>query len=285
MFAYLKQPYQDQSTIAGKFRIVFLVGVFIFLFLFLFKPFGFGHLSLVKLLLISLGYGLITSFVVFVFAFLLDPVVTKRKNWTIGKNILWDIVMVSSIGIANFIFFVVVFLGDLKLQNLGLYVKYLLFSVWSALLIGAIPATITYLLYFNKRNREILERLSQSAEVPELWEERVDIKAGNQRNSYSFNPRNIVYISSNDNYVCVVALKGDSLQKTHIRGTLKAIEKELEGNNQFIRCHKCYIVNAKFIDRVVGNAQSMRLILSVQGIGIPVSRSSASNVAKRFRGN
>jgi hypothetical protein len=285
MFAYLKQPYQDNSTIAGKLRLVFLIGIFIFLFLFLFKPFGFGQISPINQLLISLGYGLITSFVVFVFAFLLDPVVTRKKNWTVGKNILWDMVMVSSIGIANFIFFMVIFLGDFKLQNLGLYFKYLLFSVWSALLIGAIPATITYLLYFNKRNREILERLARSAEVPELWEERVDIKAGNSRNSYTFNPKSIVYISSNDNYVCVAALKGDSLHKTHIRGTLKAIENELAGNNQFIRCHKCFIVNAKYIDRVVGNAQGMRLILSVQGVEIPVSRSSAPDMAKRFRGS
>jgi hypothetical protein len=44
-------------------------------------------------------------------------------------------------------------------------------------------------------------------------------------------------------------------------------------------------VNAKYIDRVVGNAQGMRLILSVQGVEIPVSRSSAPDMAKRFRGS
>ena len=53
-----------------------------------------------------------------------------------------------------------------------------------------------------------------------------------RRNELKFNPRNIVYLCSNDNYVTVVTVKGDIPGKVTVRGTLKSAESELQQEQQ-----------------------------------------------------
>ena len=129
------------------------------------------------------------------------------------------------------------------------------------------------------------QALRDAAIPPEevLWEGEVVIRGGNPKNEYKVNPKNIVYLCSNDNYITIVTIKGDILNKTHLRGTLKAAAAELRKNSSFLRCHKCYIVNSEYADRVTGNIQNMKIRLKTQGLEIPVSRSKAGEVAKKLR--
>ncbi|MCX6253875.1 MAG: LytTR family DNA-binding domain-containing protein, partial [Bacteroidia bacterium] len=160
--------------------------------------------------------------------------------------------------------------------------KYLLFSVWTAILVGSIPVTISYIVTFNKIYKTALK---EAAIPPEeiLWESEVIIRAGNPKNEFKFNPKNIVYLCSNDNYVTIVTIKGDAQNKTTIRGTLKSAETELRKNSRFLRCHKCYIVNLDFVDRVTGHNQNMKIRLLPGLTEIPVSRSKADLVNKKTK--
>jgi DNA-binding LytR/AlgR family response regulator len=92
------------------------------------------------------------------------------------------------------------------------------------------------------------------------------------------NPKNIIYLCSSDNYVTIATVKGDVQKKTTIKGTLKSAESELRKNSRFLRCHKCYIVNLDFVEKVSGNNQNMIIKLSPSGTEIPVSRSKADSI-------
>lgn len=155
--------------------------------------------------------------------------------------------------------------------------KYLLFGIWTAILVGSIPVTIIYIVTFNRIYRNALKEAAISPEKV-LWEEEVILCAGNKKNELKLNPRNIVYLCSNDNYVTVAIMKGDALNKITIRGTLKAAESELRNNDRFLRCHKCYIVNLDYSAGVKGHQQNMTIKLLVSGTDIPVSRSKANLV-------
>jgi hypothetical protein len=269
-----KKPYKEVGTPRDKFISILIFGLFIFLFLYLFKPFGITQLKPVPQLFITLGFGLVTIFVLFVFNYLVEPVLIKN-NWTLGKRILWDIFIASSIGCANYFY--------ISIISPNIYIfKYLLFFIWTAILVGSIPVTIGYIV----RSNRIYKAALKEAEIPTeeiLWESEVLIRAGNPKNEFRFNPKNIVYLCSNDNYVTIVTIKEDALTKTHLRGTLKAAEQELKRNNRFLRCHKCYLINAEFVDRITGNAQSMKIKLLPSGIEIPVSRSKAATVLKKIK--
>jgi hypothetical protein len=248
-------------------------GLFIFLFLFLFKPFGFYQLETIRQFFISLGFGLITFFVLVVFKYLIEPVLIG-ENWTIGKNILWDILIASSIGAANYFYMCIIF-------EMHFNILYLLYGIWTAILVGSIPVTVSYFLNYNRMYKNALKE----AAIPEemiTWEEEVIITAGYSRNDFRANPRNIIYLCSNDNYVTIVTIRDNVQNKTTIRGTLKSAEEELRKNSRFIRCHKCYIVNLDYVEKVTGNNQNMKIKLTPSGTEIPVARSKSEEVLKRI---
>lgn len=267
----LNRPFKPVAKSRDKLLSILVFGLFIFLFLFLFRPFGMSELKTRQQFLISLGFGLVTTFVLFIFKYLFEPVVTKTR-WTLGKNLLWDLFIASSIGVANYFYINMVF-------NQPFVFKYMLYGIWTAILVGSIPVSISYIVRFNSIYREALKEAAISP-VGVLWDDEIILHAGNQKNELKLNPGNIVYLCSNDNYVTVVTMKGDLPVKTTVRGTLKAAETELSGDKRFFRCHKCYIVNLDFAESVRGHNQNMAIKILNSGTEIPVSRSKADLVIK-----
>lgn len=269
-----KKPYTRVETSKEKIVYILVFGLFIFLFLFLFKPFGMAQLKSVSQFFVSLGFGLVTIFMLFIFKFLIEPLVIK-ENWTLGKSILWNFFIASSIGAANYFYINLIF-------HQAFVLLYLFYSVWTAILVGSIPVTISYIIRINRIYKSALEK---AAITPEeiLWENEVIIRAGNPKNEFRCNPKIIIYLCSNDNYVTIVTVKGDVQNKTTIRGTLKSAETELRKNSRFLRCHKCYIVNLDFVEKVTGHNQNMIIRLKPSGTEIPVSRLKADSIQKKIK--
>jgi hypothetical protein len=241
--------------------------LFIFLFLYFFKPFGISFLKSSLQPLFTLGFGVITAAVLAVFRFLIEPFVIRRR-WTLGKNILWVLLISACIGAANYFYMIMIFRYDF-------HFLYLLYSIWTAILVGSIPVTIIHILAYNRMYREALKK----ADVPEnimIAEKEIMITAGNDKNELSVNPGEIIYLNSNDNYVTIAMQRGNNISKVTIRGTLKSAEYELRKDSRFLRCHKCYIVNLDFVDKVEGHSQNMKIRLLNSGEIIPVSRSKAA---------
>ncbi len=273
MSNFFTRPYRDTETPRRKLFSILAFGLFIFLFLFLFKPFGLYQLESAEQFFITLGFGIITTFVLIVFKYLIEPVIIK-VNWTMGKNIVWDILIASSIGAANYLYICIIFSVEFK-------VLYLLYSIWTAILVGSIPVTISYFISYNRLYRIALQEASLHDDVL-IWEDEVVITAGYSKNNFRVNPKYIAYLCSNDNYVTIVTIRDNVQNKATIRGTLKGAEKELRRNTRFMRCHKCYIINLDFVERVSGNNQNLKIIISQAGVEIPVARSKAEEVSRRI---
>ncbi len=269
-----KIPYKEVEKSRKKVVSILVFGLFIFLFLFLFKPFGLTQLNPNQQLFITLGFGFVTTFMLFIFTYLIEPLVTTN-NWTLGKSIIWDLVVASCIGIANYVYIALLYHQILEF-------KYLVFSVWTAILVGSIPVTISHIITLNRLYKTALPEAAIPAEGI-LENNEIILRAGNPKNEFRANPKNIIYLCSNDNYVTIATVKGDVQNKTTIRGTLKSAESELRKNSRFLRCHKCYIVNLDFVDKVTGNNQTMVIRLNPSGTEIPVSRSKAAVVHKKIK--
>ncbi|MCX6254999.1 MAG: hypothetical protein NTV31_11060, partial [Bacteroidia bacterium] len=182
-----RKPYREVDTSRDKFVSILVFGLFIFLFLFFFKPFGLSQIKPVQQFFVTLGFGLVTTFMLFIFKYLLEPVVTKR-NWTLGKSIIWVILIASSIGVANYFYISIIF------PQIFVF-KYLLFSIWTAILVGSIPVTISYIVTINRIYKTALKDAAIPLEEI-LWESEVIIRAGNPKNEFKYNPKNIVYLCS-----------------------------------------------------------------------------------------
>ncbi|MDE7404666.1 MAG: LytTR family DNA-binding domain-containing protein [Lachnospiraceae bacterium] len=85
----------------------------------------------------------------------------------------------------------------------------------------------------------------------------------------------IVYIEAEGNYL-VLQLRNDKLR---IRETMTNIENKLYGKG-FIRCHKGYLVNAGYIEKV--KSTEIQLKLGNESMALPIGRSYEKDVRKRI---
>jgi DNA-binding LytR/AlgR family response regulator len=271
MIQILKKPVIRTGTSRERLVMVLVFGLFIFLFLFVFKPFGMNTFRTGQQFFLSAGFGIVTAFVLFIFKFLIEPVIMKTP-WSLGKNLLWDMLIIFCIGVANYFYISIVFKQSLQISNI-------LTSIWVTFLVAIIPVTISYFITYNRIYRKAL-READIKPADLLPEEEITLRAGNTRNLLRLNQASIVYLCSNDNYVTVVTTTGETLSKKTIRGTLKASERELAGDRRFLRCHKCYIININYAQSLKGHSQNKTIRLSVPGPEIPVSRSKSEYLSK-----
>jgi DNA-binding LytR/AlgR family response regulator len=103
--------------------------------------------------------------------------------------------------------------------------------------------------------------------------ERILFVSENQHESLELSPRQIDYISSQDNYIEIVWQAEDKLNRKLLRGTLTKAEETVETYPFLFRCHRAYIVNLEKVINIEGNAQGYRLQLRNNPEVIPVSRS------------
>jgi DNA-binding LytR/AlgR family response regulator len=93
----------------------------------------------------------------------------------------------------------------------------------------------------------------------------------------------LICIEANDNYSAVYYEKNGKIQKTLYRITLKKIESSLIIYEEFIRCHKSYIVNIDYLVKIVGNSQKSKMIIKNLDFEIPISRNFPNQILQSLK--
>ncbi len=112
------KPFKEVDKSGGKFVSILIFGLFIFLFLYIFKPFGITQLKPAQQIFVTFGFGLVTSFMLIIFKYLIEPLVPK-VNWTLGKSILFNVMVAISIGVANYFYVSIIFPQNFLLKYLA----------------------------------------------------------------------------------------------------------------------------------------------------------------------
>jgi len=105
---YLNQPYPVR---ANKWKLIFIISLFIAMFMVIFQPFGLQFVQKENKSLILAGYGLVT-FIMLVINLIVFPKLFPRfldeDKWTVKKQILWLLWVVFTIGIGNYYYSILV---------------------------------------------------------------------------------------------------------------------------------------------------------------------------------
>ena len=272
----LTKPYPKESNVKKKFFTAFIFGNFIFLFLFLFQPFGINDWKIDNKALVLAGYGLITFVVVLFNSLILEFLLKKwfsEKNWRVWKEILWALWNILLIGTVNLLYSKWQAGFSLTLANFFMY-------QWITLLIGLIPVALITLWNHNRlQTRNLKEALNltkviKSDGVLQLEKHPLVTLAGDHvKDSIQLDPENLLYMEADDNYVEVVWVDGNQIQKKLLRNTLKNLETQFSSASYIFRCHRSYLVNLRKVISVSGNSQGYKLHLRGTEELIPVSRS------------
>jgi DNA-binding LytR/AlgR family response regulator len=79
-------------------------------------------------------------------------------------------------------------------------------------------------------------------------------------------------VKSANNYIEIYWMHNGSMQHKLLRCSLKKAEENLKDYNFIFKCHRTSLINVKFIDKVEGNSQGVKVHLEDIDDPVPVSR-------------
>jgi hypothetical protein len=275
MFRFTR-PYQLLQTQPARLLHALVVGGFVWVFLFIFQPFGLSEIPR-NIFWICLGYGLVTTGVTLALhlsTWYLLPRHFQETHWTVGKHIVWSLVNIAVIGLANAVFthlmgfHVFTFTGLLQFEAITLAVG--IFPVGIGILLNEARLSRKYSRNSDQLNFSLSQhQLQNQQEAEELA---ITLFSDQPAETLVLPAKDLFYIKSADNYVEIYYQENGEISKKILRSTLKAMAASLEVHEFFFRCHKSYLVNLQQVVRVSGNAQGYKLHLSGPPEAIPVSR-------------
>lgn len=109
---------------------------------------------------------------------------------------------------------------------------------------------------------------------------RVVFTSENRKETTTYNVNDILLLKSGGNYVEIFHKNGKSVGKHLIRQTLSNLEETLTGYPQFIRPHRCYLVNTTYSKKLSSVSGNYTLNLHGIDFDIPVSRNKHAAVRK-----
>lgn len=242
-------------------------------FVLIFKPFPLDHINFDERILFSLGFGAIAFFVMLVVRIVYPGLVfnlpEKLERPVLSSYnrciVLW---LLSSVLFSIYLMYP----GMVSLNT---------FLVFKVILICLVPPLI--LLFHDKKiqlqlENEILnlEKKACQKQVKEHNEndnnKSIELISANHREKISLLVSDVVFMNSADNYVEIHYKEDETIKKKLLRNTLKNIEFQVNPYRIFLRCHRKYIVNSRFIDTLNGNCNNHQLLLKGYKKPLPVSR-------------
>jgi hypothetical protein len=264
------QPFPEQNTFLQNTVSLGGIGLFIALFLYLFQPFGMGN-TRANLLLICLGFGLVTFVCGFLFDLFLRFVLrihTDIQAWTFGKWLLTMLLLLIFIAIGNY-FYINWLAGRTNWDFFGL-----LQVTAYTFLIGLFPVLFSGLMIKLKSEKAFKAeagKIHPSAAGEIVGAETIDFRIS-AREEVKIPVRQLRYLEVVHNYVQVYYVEAEQLKQLSMRTTISQVEKEIR-QDHILRCHRSFMVNLHAIEAVEGNAQGLKLKLrQVSDKEIPVSR-------------
>ncbi len=266
----LKQPLPLNLNIVKNILGSITFGAFVFFFLIILKPFGLQALSGKVLITVTSGYGLVTTGYLTIHSLIMVIILTER-NWTVGKEILNTLIIITMIGLCNYLYHSIyssqtlILVELIEFQLEALVVSFLPISLYTVL-------RQNYLLKKYLKEAEEINRKASWKFSDNRNDEAVVISAQNPKNDFSCNFSDILFFHALDNYIVIHFIKDSNYLKEVIRTTLKKAKDDLNEYPNFFHCHKSYIVNLDKVIKVSGNAQGLKLHFDHVNEIIPVSR-------------
>ena len=250
-------------------KLIFNTSIGIFLFLLFFQPFTAKFENPTNLIIFFAGFGgivFILNSLTLIGLPAIFPKALKIGKWEVGPPFLLNALIVALNSVA-FPFYLR-FVGRTPITF------HIVIEIILIILSSVIILRLIYIIKFQRQHIDTLKNILSERKTEEKNEslENIKLLSENKTEKVKLNNNDLFYIKASDNYVEVYFMKNNTIQKKLLRNTLKNIESQLSVYNNFIRCHRTFLVNLNHIDRLGKNYKGSYLkILDIEE-EIPVSR-------------
>jgi hypothetical protein len=280
VFDYLRKPYPVSQN---RWAITLGISLFISVFMILFQPFGLHNLESGEKSWMLAGYGGVTLLVLLIDIFILPlvfPLFFKEENWTVFREFLLLVWIVITIAMGNYLYSV-----GLTIVNWAGMKGFFIFTGFT-LSVAIIPIIVVIVISYNallKKNLEASRQLNRfiaekdgDGDLPVTW---LVITSENRKQQVRIPASSLICVESEGNYIHTWYLKEGKIVGLLIRNTIKNIGIQVGKAENLFKCHRAYIINLRFIEKILGNSQGYRLRVKYLDKEIPVAR----NYSKSFR--
>ena len=231
------------------------------------------------------GYGLVVILVSLLFSLFFPAIFPKLfdpEKWNIQKTLIFLIVSVITIGI---VVGIIAFYKENPNTSLLFYIfRIILRSIILSILPLIILVFIAERRLYKQNNKDVIEMMKNIKPNDLLrTSNHKFIFAKNTKDEIIINENNLFFIKAEGNYCYLFYEKKGEIKKSLIRTSLKSIENIVSVSNQFIRCHKSYVLNLEKVNNVTGNAKGYTFYLIKNDYKIPVSRNISKSVIEKIK--
>ena len=276
---YTKYHSNNKSWKNGLFAAVLVLLLFI-----LFQPFGFGDKNIALKIYLYPSYSFLTFLYTISGFYLIRKILLKKKKWMVINEAVY--LVISLVPFTFMVHVLSYWITEDMPFNFYWYLK-LFYHVFSLFLV---IASIEFLFYFNKSFIQRIEKLSAhnqvitqkiDGEINAKKREKISFLLENE--TVDINRNKVLLIQSSGNYLEFYLLgDGDKIKKLVKRGRLHQAENDIEGYSEFFKCHRAYIVNLRFVEKIKGNSKNARVIFNINLKEIPVSRTAFKNLREKL---
>ncbi|MDB2657061.1 LytTR family transcriptional regulator [Crocinitomicaceae bacterium] len=275
--AVLTDKYPAVTSTTIRILMSLIMSFFVLAFLTVFQPFGLNAEP--NAIMFCAGYGLTCFIVMFVLNVVLVPLLPgffNEKNWLVWKEIVWVVINVSFIGLANALYSAWILELEFTLEVVGTFQFYTV----AVALLPIILSVLTNYSRLRSKYERFSDKLSKDIVGHSSNVQEISLSSGNE--ALALNTESFLFAKSADNYLEFVYQDGDLLKREVIRKTLKSATDELEEYEHIFQVHRSYLVNLERVSRFSGNAQGLKLHFEETDSIVPVSRNLTNALKERL---
>lgn len=272
MFENLHQPYPFNNHFKHNAKTIGLVGMSFVLLVLYFQPFGINFLKSENDGYFVLGAGIMCVLSLLANNLILPglmPQTFNTNNWTVLKEIIWNIWLFSNL-------FVILILMAWNVNQKEL----IALPIFRTGALALLPLILLNLINYNHTLKAKMVSVLDNSRRHFFGDEKIvpilhkDFLLVGENGKDHFNAvlSDILVFHSSGNYIEIFLLEKGVCRKKLFRQSFVFLEHQLEQNTEFAKCHRCWIVNLNRVKGISGNSKGYFLELDKLDFKIPVSR-------------
>ena len=237
-------------------------------------------------ILYSLGFGGITFIITYTYAllfFVVFKTFANDDNYNVAKNILILFLLLSTISLINFKYQNVFF--DIKsLPKRSSFLQFF-FKTFSVGVFPIVLYTLYTEMYYRKKRENVAllaNIVNKKYEKDSAEKSETEVKGNNKTDVLIFEINKLIYVTSEKNYTSFFLETENGITEKILRTTMTQVENELDSCASIHRCHKSYIINSQYVEKITGNARGYQLHMINLEFSIPVSRNFSKNILAKL---
>lgn len=279
MLSFLSKPYPMQEVGKRDLFLAMSAGLFVVIFLFSINPFSLNALRESTDTAKLLGFGLLTTTIILLNAVFIKGLLQKflnEENWTIGKQLLWYMYVLSLVALLNFYYSEWLGYSGRPLREYFLTtLGFGLFLFGSFILLN-----YRYLKRRQKYNEGLAAYLDPEVENGENYSMEMTDEEGI---THVIAVRELLYVKRLKGKVEVNFIEKGDLRKIISAGSFRKMAKSFADHDALVKIHKDYYANLKNVEFISENEKGYQLKFYLKNERPPLGRRYQKRTLKRLK--